>query len=100
MEITDEIIDHLSNLAKLSFEGDKKEEIKQNLSNMLNYMDEISKIDTENVEPLIFITDEINVLREDVPSQTITHEEVLKNAPKKDTDYFRIPKMINKTTEE
>jgi aspartyl-tRNA(Asn)/glutamyl-tRNA(Gln) amidotransferase subunit C len=59
-------------------------------------MDKLSEIDTENVEPLIFMSDEVNVLREDVAEETITQAEALKNAPKKDSDYFRIPKVLDK----
>ena len=42
------------------------------------------------------MTDEINRLREDDPKENITQEEALKNAPKKDSDYFRIPKVLEK----
>lgn len=99
MEITDNLIDHLSNLAKLSFEGEKKEKIKKDLVKMVGLMDKLKEVNTDDVEPLIYLTDEINVLREDIPLETITHEEALKNAPKKDSDYFRIPKVIDKSEE-
>jgi aspartyl-tRNA(Asn)/glutamyl-tRNA(Gln) amidotransferase subunit C len=59
-------------------------------------MDKLSEIPTDNVEPLIFMSDEVNRLREDVPEVTVTKEEALKNAPKKDSDYFRIPKVLDK----
>jgi aspartyl-tRNA(Asn)/glutamyl-tRNA(Gln) amidotransferase subunit C len=42
------------------------------------------------------MSDEVNVLREDVAVETITQNEALKNAPKKDSDYFRIPKVLDK----
>jgi aspartyl-tRNA(Asn)/glutamyl-tRNA(Gln) amidotransferase subunit C len=42
------------------------------------------------------MSDEVNRLREDVPKITVTHEEALRNAPKKDSDYFRIPKVLDK----
>ena len=59
-------------------------------------MDILSELPTDNIEPLIFMNDEVNVLREDVAKVTISHEEALKNAPKKDSDYFRIPKVLDK----
>ena len=100
MEIKDELIDHIAHLARLSFEGEEKSAIKKDLNKIINFMDELNEIDTENVEPLIFMSQEINVLREDIPTQTITHEEALKNAPKKDSDYFRIPKVLDKTLDQ
>ena len=59
-------------------------------------MDKLREIDTKDVEPLIFMSEEVNRLREDLPQITITHEEALRNAPKKDSDYFRIPKVLDK----
>ena len=51
---------------------------------------------SSGVEPLIFMSDEVNVLREDVAVETISKDDALKNAPKKDSDYIRIPKVLNK----
>ncbi len=99
MEINDDLIAHISNLARLSFEGEKNEEIKKDLNNILEFMGKLNEVNTEDVEPLIFLSEEINVLREDIPKQTTTHEEALKNAPKKDSDYFRIPKVLDKNKE-
>jgi aspartyl-tRNA(Asn)/glutamyl-tRNA(Gln) amidotransferase subunit C len=42
------------------------------------------------------MSEETNRLREDIPEVSISHEEALKNAPKKDSDYFRIPKVLEK----
>lgn len=95
MDITDELVDHIAHLSRLSFEGEHKDAIKKDMSKITTFMDKLSELDTENVKPLIFMSEEINVLREDVPAETVTHEEALKNAPKKDTDYFRIPKVLS-----
>lgn len=96
MKITDETVDHIAHLARLEFEGEAKVAIKQDLENIISFMEVLQQVDTENVEPLIFMSDEINRLREDVAEVTLTQEEVLKNAPKKDSDYFRIPKVLDK----
>jgi aspartyl-tRNA(Asn)/glutamyl-tRNA(Gln) amidotransferase subunit C len=96
MEITEETVDHIAHLARLEFKGEAKNAIRQDLSRIIQFMDKLSEIDTENVEPLIFMSDEVNVLREDVAVETITQNEALKNAPKKDSDYFRIPKVLDK----
>lgn len=96
MKITDEIVEHIAHLARLEFEGEEKGKIKQDLENIITFMEKLQEVDTENVEPLVFMTNEKNRLRDDVAEVTITHEEALKNAPKKDSDYFRIPKVLNK----
>lgn len=96
MKITDETVEHIAHLARLEFEGEKKIAIKKDLENIISFMEVLQEVDTENIEPLIFMNDEVNKLREDTPVVTITQKDALKNAPKKDSDYFRIPKVLDK----
>jgi aspartyl-tRNA(Asn)/glutamyl-tRNA(Gln) amidotransferase subunit C len=96
MKITEELIDHIAHLARLEFQGEDKVSIKKDMERMIEFVDKLSEVDTTNVEPLIFMSEEINRLREDEPKVTVTHEEALLNAPKKDSDYFRIPKVLDK----
>jgi aspartyl-tRNA(Asn)/glutamyl-tRNA(Gln) amidotransferase subunit C len=96
MEINDALIDKLSALAKLEFEGEEKEMIKDDLTKMLGFVEKLTNVNTSDVEPLIYITEEESVLREDLVKETITQEEALKNAPHKDSYYFKVPKVLNK----
>ncbi len=97
MKINDELFDHIAFLSRLSFEGEDREAIKNDMENITSFMNKLEAVDTTDVEPLMFISEATNVLREDIPKSTVTHEEALKNAPKKDSDYFRIPKVLDKT---
>lgn len=94
MKITDEIVDQIAHLARLEFNGKEKENIKADLTNIIAFVDQLNAVDTEGVEPLIFMSDAINVLREDVYKPSITQEEALKNAPNADSDYFKIAKVL------
>ncbi|MGB1039527.1 MAG: Asp-tRNA(Asn)/Glu-tRNA(Gln) amidotransferase subunit GatC [Flavobacteriales bacterium] len=96
MEITDEMIDKLAKLAKLQFKDEQKENIKQDLSKIIAFVDKIEEMDTENVEPLIHINQEFNVLREDEVKETISQAQALKNAPSKDSDYVKIATVLSK----
>jgi aspartyl-tRNA(Asn)/glutamyl-tRNA(Gln) amidotransferase subunit C len=96
MEITNELIDKLSGLARLEFDGEEKDRIRQDLQKIVGFVDKLSELDTEKVEPLIFMSDSVNVLREDEVKQEISREDALRNAPKKDSDYFRVPKFLDK----
>jgi aspartyl-tRNA(Asn)/glutamyl-tRNA(Gln) amidotransferase subunit C len=96
MKITDEIIDHLAHLARLSFSDDEKEDLKQDLEKMIGFVEKLKEIDTTGVEPLLHISDAENVLREDEVKQTITKQEALLNAPKANDDFFIVPKVIKK----
>ena len=84
----------LAHLARLEFSEEKEQEVLQDLNKILNWVDKLRELDTENIEPLTHMTAEMNVMREDVAQNTITHEEALLNAPKKDSDYFRVPKVL------
>ncbi len=96
MKITEDIVDHVAHLSRLEFEGESKQAIMQDMERIVNFMEKLQEVDTDNVEPLIFMTKEINHLREDEAKDTLTQDEALKNAPKADSDYFRIPKVLSK----
>lgn len=95
MDISNEMIDKFADLTKLEFKAEKKEKPKTDLNNITSFIEKLNEIDTENVEPLIFMSEGENILH-DVVKQTMTHEEALKNTPSKDSDYFRVPKFIDK----
>lgn len=96
MEITNEMIDKLANLAKLQFKNEDRDSIRKDLSKIITFVDKIEELDTEGVEPLIHINQEVNVLREDEVKETVTQAQALKNAPSKDSDYFKIPTVLSK----
>ncbi|MFW5781551.1 MAG: Asp-tRNA(Asn)/Glu-tRNA(Gln) amidotransferase subunit GatC [Bacteroidota bacterium] len=96
MKIDDKLIDRLSSLARLEFKDKERENIRNDLEKIFNFVEKLKEVDTNNVEPLIFMSDEFNVLRDDIVEQTITREEALKNAPDTDGEHFRVPKVIKK----
>jgi aspartyl-tRNA(Asn)/glutamyl-tRNA(Gln) amidotransferase subunit C len=96
MEVNEALIDHIAHLSRLSFAGPQKEAIRQDMQRMIAFVDKLSELDTTGVEPLIFMSEEVNRLRTDEVAQSVSHEEALRNAPKKDSDYFRIPKVLDK----
>jgi aspartyl-tRNA(Asn)/glutamyl-tRNA(Gln) amidotransferase subunit C len=95
MKITEEKVLALAQLARLEFDGEALEQIRTDLDNIVAMCEQLNSLDTEGVEPLIYMTDAVNVLREDVVHQEISHEEALRNAPARDSDYFRVPKVID-----
>lgn len=88
-------VDEVAHLARLEFNDAAKEEILNDMNRMLSFVDKLNELDTNNVEPLIYMTDEKNIMRSDEPEITVTQKEALKNAPKKDSDYFKAPKVID-----
>ncbi|MEX2596935.1 MAG: Asp-tRNA(Asn)/Glu-tRNA(Gln) amidotransferase subunit GatC [Salibacteraceae bacterium] len=96
MEVNDDLIDKLAELSRLRFEGKDRENIKVDLNRMLGFVGKLNTVDTENIEPLIYMTDESLSLRKDEVGSELTQAEALKNAPSKDSDYFKVPKVLDK----
>lgn len=96
MEINDELIDKLSALSRLEFKGEERDQIKEDLTKMLSFVDKLSNVNTEGVEPLIYMTDEESVMRDDLAERPISKQEALTNAPLADSDYFKVPKVLQK----
>jgi len=96
MKIDNKLITELARLAKLNFDEKSSQEMEEDLSKIIGFVDKLSEIDTKDVEPLIYLSDEVNVLRKDDTIENISQEEALKNAPKKDSDYILVPKVIDK----
>lgn len=96
MEITDKLIDKLCDLAKLTFEAAEKEAFKSDLMQITAFFEQINDLDTDSVEPLIYLNDETNVMRIDAAYPLNTRPEALLNAPMHDNTHFLVPKVIKK----
>ena len=94
MKITNEKIDQLAHLSRLEFDSNEQAKIKTDLENILVLCEKLNEVDTQGIEPLIYMTDSENNVREDLVEQNFSREQLLSNAPKKDSDYFRVPKVI------
>ena len=95
MKVSNKLVEHLAHLSRLDFDEDSKEKMKFDFEKMLDFVAKLEEVDTANVEPLLYMSSELNVLREDKVEQVLTQEQALKNAPVNDTDYIRIPKVID-----
>ena len=94
MEVNDALIDNLSNLARLEFNAEEKEGIKKDLQRMIHFVEKLGELDTSGVEPLLHMSPEINVLREDKLRDAVSRSAALANAPATDGTYFKVPKVI------
>jgi aspartyl-tRNA(Asn)/glutamyl-tRNA(Gln) amidotransferase subunit C len=94
MKIDKETLNKIAHLARLEFDEKDSEKMMQDMTNMVNFVEKLNEVDTRGVEPLTTMSHEINALREDEVKPHLPHEEALKNAPKKDAHYFRVPKVL------
>lgn len=96
MEVNDSLVNKLAHLSRLEFNATEKEEIKNDLQRMIGFVEKINELKLDNVEPQLFMSKELNVLRDDEVKGSISREEALKNAPLHDEQFFKVPKVIKK----
>ena len=84
----------LAHLSRLELDESKEQQMLGDLNKILDWVDHLRQLDTTDVEPLVHLSHEINVLRPDEAHNSVSHQEGLRNAPRKDSDYFRVPKVL------
>ena len=95
MKVDKETVEKIAHLSRLELNNIELEDMQKDLSNTLNWMEKLNELDTDNIEPLISMSENKNIMREDVTKEHISHYDALKNAPKKDSDYVRVPKVLD-----
>ena len=96
MKVDKKLVDKIAGLAKLEFDEAAKEKMVSDMNKMISFIDKLDQIDTELIEPLVYMSEETNVLRADEVGKHSAKEDALKNAPQKDSDYFKVPKVLKK----
>lgn len=96
MKIDLQTIETVAHLARLEVTEADKQGLLDDMNKILDFMDKLNEVDTEGVEPLVYMTEEVNILREDEIKQVISRTEALQNAPEQDGKFFRVAKVITK----
>ncbi len=94
MKIDIDTLKKIAHLARLEFDEKGVEKMTRDMTQILDWVEQLNEVDTEGVEPITTMSSEVNVLREDKVGQHLSHEDGLKNAPQRDSDYFRVPKVM------
>ena len=99
MQITEGTLDRIAELAKLDYSDPvARAAILADMERVLAFVERLNEVDTAGVEPLIFMTEEENVLRPDavIPGDIVSKQDALRNSPVKDSDYFKVPRVVDK----
>jgi aspartyl-tRNA(Asn)/glutamyl-tRNA(Gln) amidotransferase subunit C len=96
MIVDDALINKLAHLSRLEFDEEEKDVIKTDLEKMIGFIDKLNELDTTGVAPLLHMTDNVNVFRNDAVKGEISRKDVFKNAPLHDDEFFKVPKVIKK----
>jgi len=95
MQVDDALLSRLEKLSYLKINEDKREEIIEQLSEIVGFVDNLSELNTDSVDATFAMSDTATPLREDTPaSDPQIHKEILKHAPKSADDFFVVPKII------
>jgi aspartyl-tRNA(Asn)/glutamyl-tRNA(Gln) amidotransferase subunit C len=94
MKITEETVQYVAALAKLTVSEEEKQKVAKDLENILDYIASMDELDTDGIEPMSHVLPVKNVFREDVVVNQDDRERLLKNAPKKKDGSFVVPKTV------
>lgn len=97
MRVDDSLIEKLAHLSRLELKDDEKESMKTELEKMITFIDKLNELDTTGVEPLLHMTENEDIYRKDEVGGQISKEDVFRNAPLHDDNFFKVPKVIKKS---
>ena len=87
-------MEHISWLASIKIEDEEKDEFVEQFNSILEYFHQLDEVDTDGVEPTYRVVDLANIFREDVARKSLSQEEALKNAPRRENGYFKSPRIV------
>lgn len=94
MKIDRAVLDKIAHLSRLEFDEKDADKMMADMTAIVSWVEQLNEVDTEGVEPLTTMSHEINALRADEVAPHLAHDKALLNAPQKDADYFRVPKVL------
>ncbi|MDK2976694.1 MAG: aspartyl-tRNA(Asn)/glutamyl-tRNA(Gln) amidotransferase subunit [Candidatus Marinimicrobia bacterium] len=94
MSISREEVLHIAKLARLSLSEEEITMYTHQLGDILNYVQKLNELNIDDVEPMKHVLNMVNVLREDKELPSLSREDVLKNAPEHDKEFFKVPRVL------
>jgi aspartyl-tRNA(Asn)/glutamyl-tRNA(Gln) amidotransferase subunit C len=94
MKIDKELLNKTAHLARLEFDETTADAMMKDMSEILTWVEKLNELDTADVAPLTTMSHEINVLRDDKAGEHLSRERALSTAPRKDSEFFRVPKVL------
>ena len=94
MSLTREDVEKVALLARLSLTEEEVTEMTDQLGNVLQYIDQLSELDTDSVQPMAHAVELCNVFADDVVHESLDRERALANAPKRDEECYRVPAVL------
>ena len=87
-------VEYVAGLARIAVTDEEKDFLAKQLSKIIDYIDKLKELPTENVEPMRELNQPRDVLRSDIVKVSEARDRILGNSPSREGDYFKIPKVI------
>lgn len=94
MRISKQEVEHVAKLARLELSAAEQEQLTEQLSNILTYVEKLNELDTSGIEPTSHVLDIKNVMRDDRAVPGLSREQALANAPEQAAGHYKVPKII------
>ena len=94
MGISKKTVEYVAHLARMELKDKELEKLSHQLQDILDFIDNLKKINIENIQPTSHILALRNVWREDIPKESLPCDKVLQNAPCREGNFFVVPKVI------
>jgi len=94
MTIDLKTIKHISKLARISINDEKAKKLESDLNSIFKFIEKLNKLDTDKVEPLTSIAETTLKLRSDEVKSKNIRDQILKNSPNENKDFFVVPKVV------
>lgn len=97
-KITPDVVRHIGKLSRIELTDDEVATFTSQFGDIIEYIDKLQELDTENVEPMAHAVELTNVLAEDVPHESLTTDQALANAPAREGDFFKVPRILGESS--
>ena len=94
MSIDNSTVKKVAKLARLKVDAKEEQNLKNELNNILEWVDKLQKVDTENIDPMLSVSNELMSMREDMVTSKLDNKQILSNAPEKKAGFFVVPKVV------
>jgi aspartyl-tRNA(Asn)/glutamyl-tRNA(Gln) amidotransferase subunit C len=92
--ITRDDVSHISWLASVKIEDAEKDEFVEQFNSILDYFHQLDEVNTDGVEPTYRVMELANIFRDDIACQSLSQDEALRNAPRRENGYFKSPRIV------
>ena len=94
MSIDNSTVKKVAKLARLKVDANEEQNLKNELNNILEWVDKLQKVDTENIDAMLSVSNEPMTMREDIVTSKLDNRQILSNAPEKKAGFFVVPKVV------